>query len=232
MIQVRRSEDRGHFDHGWLDTWHTFSFAGYRDSAHMGFGSLRVMNEDRIRPGAGFGMHGHRDMEILSYVLEGRLEHRDSMGNGAVLGAGSFQRMTAGTGVEHSEFNPSREEPVHLYQIWIRPRTRGLTPEYEEWTYENGLEQNRLLLVASGDGRDGAMKIHQDADVYVVRLEPGRVLQHTIGNPRRVWLQVIRGSVQVDQEELAAGDGAAIHDEAMLSLMAQAGSEVMLFDMA
>src|ERR1051326_988262 len=167
MIRVRKAAERGHFDHGWLDTHHTFAFGDYYDPAHMGFRSLRVINDDRVHPGQGFGMHGHRDMEIVTYVLEGALEHKDSMGNGSVLKAGELQRMTAGTGVRHSEFNPSAREPVHLYQIWLLPERRGLEPGYEERRFDQEEKRNRLRLVASPEGRLDSLKIHQDADLYL-----------------------------------------------------------------
>ncbi|MBK8267845.1 MAG: pirin family protein [Planctomycetes bacterium] len=232
MIQVRRNSDRGHFDHGWLNTYHTFSFGDYHDPAHMAFRSLRVMNEDWVAAAKGFGMHGHRDMEIVTYVLEGELEHRDSMGNGSILRAGDFQRMTAGTGVRHSEFNPSPTDTTHLYQIWLLPERPGLTPSYEELRRENRTDEEGLRLVASGDRRDGALAVNQDARIYLGRIEKGNRLIHTIDRSRHGWLQVLRGGVLLNDLPLAAGDGAAIHDESDLQIAADVNSEVMLFDLA
>lgn len=231
MITVRKSNERGHANHGWLDTYHTFSFATYRDPAHMRFRSLRVMNEDWIAPGQGFGRHPHADMEIITYVLEGQLEHQDSMGNGSVLRAGDFQRMSAGTGIEHSEFNPSADEPVHLYQIWLYPRERGHQPSYEDRTFDPAEKQDRLRLVASSDGRDDSLTIHQDADVYLASLAAGKEVSHELKPGRHAWLQVLRGNVHVAGHKLAAGDGAAISDEAAVQLTAVDRAEVMLFDL-
>ncbi len=231
MIAVRRSHERGHANHGWLNTYHTFSFADYHDPAQMGFRSLRVMNEDRVAPGQGFGAHPHRDMEIISYVLDGALEHRDSMGNGSVLHAGDFQRITAGTGVQHSEFNPSASEPVHFYQIWLFPNERGLQPSYEERSFSPTEKQDRLRLVASRDGRQGSLTIHQDADVFLSQLEAGRHVSHALAGGRHAWLQVLRGSVQLNEQVLTAGDGAAASELAELSLTAVEAAEVMLFDL-
>jgi hypothetical protein len=231
MIAVRRSHERGHANHGWLNTYHTFSFADYHDPANMGFRSLRVMNEDRVAPGQGFGAHPHRDMEIISYVLEGALEHRDSMGNGSVLHAGDFQRITAGTGVQHSEFNPSASEPVHFYQIWLFPNKRGLDPSYEERSFSPSQKHDRLRLVASRDGREGSLTIHQDADVFLGQLEAGTHVSHAMAGGRHAWLQVLRGSVQLNEQALAEGDGAAVSELAELSLTAVDAAEVMLFDL-
>ncbi|HEY8503025.1 MAG TPA: pirin family protein [Gemmataceae bacterium] len=232
MIQVRRSAERGHFNHGWLDTFHTFSFAGYYDPDHMGFRALRVINEDRVRPGAGFGTHGHRDMEIVTYVLEGALQHRDSMGNGSVLRPGEFQRMSAGTGVEHSEFNPSDSEPVHLYQIWLLPDRRGHEPSYEQKDFPEAEKQDRLRLVASPDGRDSSLTIHQDAFVYLTRLGDGREVAHALGPGRHAWLQVLRGGAGLNGQPLEAGDGAAVSGEAGITLRGRGDAELMLFDLA
>ena len=232
MITIRKSAERGHFDHGWLDTYHTFSFADYHDPAHMRFRSLRVMNEDRVAPGQGFGRHPHQDMEIVTYVLDGRLEHRDSMGNGSVIEAGNFQRMTAGTGVEHSEFNPSPNEPVHLYQIWILPNQRGLEPSYEERFFPASEKQDRLRLVASQDGRAGSLTIHQDADVYLSALCGGASVSHALRPGRHAWLQVLRGRIRLGDQELAAGDAAALSDQPEVSLSAMEPAEVMLFDLS
>src|SRR4051794_4156390 len=206
MIRIRKAGERGHFDHGWLDTYHTFSFADYYDSAHMGFRALRVINEDRVRPGHGFGMHGHRDMEIVTCVLEGALQHRDSLGSGAVLRPGELQRITAGTGVMHSEFNPSATEPVHLYQIWLLPERKGLTPDYEQRAFDPGERDGRLRLVASRDGRDGSLTVHQDAELYLATLRPGGRVRHELRDGRHAWLQVARGGVTVNGRSLSEGD--------------------------
>jgi redox-sensitive bicupin YhaK (pirin superfamily) len=232
MFTIRRSGERGHFNHGWLDTYHTFSFSDYYDPEHMGFRSLRVMNEDRVDPGQGFGMHPHRDMEIVTYVLEGELEHRDSLGNGEVLRPGEFQRMTAGTGIRHSEFNPSRTKPVHLYQIWLLPRVAGLKPSYEQCEIPEAERQGRLRLVASPDGKDGSLTIQQDARVYLSTLAPDSELKHGIDRDRHVWLQVLRGTVTIGGKSLGAGDGLAVSDEPGLVIAAKAPAEVMLFDLA
>jgi len=231
MITVRKSNERGHANHGWLDSYHTFSFADYRDPAHVHFRSLRVMNEDRVAPGQGFGRHPHDNMEIVTYVLDGQLEHQDSMGNGSILHAGEFQRMTAGTGVEHSEFNPSATEPVHLYQIWLFPGERGLEPSYEERKFDQSEKQDRLRLVASPDGRDDSLTIHQDARIYLGNLSPGKEVSHALAPNRHAWLQVLRGRVQVGDQQLSAGDAAAVSDETSLQLAAVDAAEVMLFDL-
>ena len=232
MIRIRRSAERGHFDHGWLDTYHTFSFASYRDPEHMGFRSLRVMNEDRVEPGQGFGMHGHRDMEIVTYVLEGALEHRDNMGNGAVLRPGEFQRMSAGTGIEHSEFNPSDSEPVHLYQIWLFPERKGLPPSYEQRDFPTEEKRNRLRVVASRDAREGSLAIQQDAAIYLSALDAGQAVTHKLLPARHAWLQVLRGQVEFGGHQLAPGDGAAVSEEPALTIRAVEPSEVMLFNLA
>jgi len=232
MIQVRKAAERGHFDHGWLDTYHTFSFGDYYDPAHMGFRSLRVINDDRVQPGQGFGMHGHRDMEIVTYVLDGALAHQDSMGNGSILRASELQRMTAGTGVRHSEFNPSDTAWVHLYQIWLLPQRKGLTPSYEQLAVGQEEKRGRFRLVASPDGSDGSLTIHQDARLYLARLLPGEAAAQEIDRGRAAWLQVLRGSMNVLGHDLAAGDGAAVTDESAVSLQATVPSEVLLFDLA
>jgi redox-sensitive bicupin YhaK (pirin superfamily) len=232
MIAVRPAAERGHADHGWLDTRHTFSFASYHDPRHMGFRSLRVINEDRVKPGEGFGTHAHRDMEILTWVLEGALEHKDSMGNGSVIRPGDLQRMSAGTGVTHSEFNPSREEPVHFLQIWLLPRERGLPPGYEQKGFPEEERRGRLRLIAAGDGRDGAVTIHQDADLWTALLEPGESVRHALAPGRYAWLHVARGAVSLNGSTLGAGDGAAVSDEAALEIAGAADAEVMLFDLA
>jgi redox-sensitive bicupin YhaK (pirin superfamily) len=232
MIQVRKATERGHFDHGWLDTYHTFAFADYYDPAHLGFRSLRVINDDRVAPGQGFGMHGHRDMEIVTYVLDGALEHKDSMGNGSIIRAGELQRMTAGTGVRHSEFNPSKTEWVHLYQIWLLPQRKGLEPSYEELAVGEEEQRGRFRLVASPDGAAGGLTIHQDARLYVARLLPGETAAQEIERGRAAWLQVLRGSVNVLGHDLAAGDGVAVTEESAISVQVTVPSEVLLFDLA
>jgi redox-sensitive bicupin YhaK (pirin superfamily) len=232
MLRVRRANDRGHFDHGWLDTFHTFSFGDYYDPVNVSFRALRVMNEDRVAPGQGFGMHGHRDMEIVTIVLSGSLAHRDSLGNGETLRPGEFQRMTAGTGIRHSEFNPSETEPVHLYQIWLLPERQGLEPSYEQRAFALEERQNRLQTVASRDAEYGALKIHQDARIMLANLDVGRTATHTIAAGRHAWLQVLRGSVTANGEALAAGDGLAASDVAALSITAAEPAELLLFDLA
>ena len=231
MIQIRKAADRGHAQYDWLDTWHTFSFDTYHDPAHMGFRSLRVMNEDRVQPGQGFGMHGHRDMEIVTYVLEGALEHKDNMGNGSIIHAGEFQRMSAGTGIRHGEFNPSQTEPVHLYQIWLLPATKGLKPSYEQQTFSEEEKQGKLLLVASPEA-DGALTIHQDARIFLSSLRSDDQLFHALQPGRHAWVQVLRGAVDINGQRLAVSDGAAVSDELSVTLRAAEPSEVMLFDLA
>jgi redox-sensitive bicupin YhaK (pirin superfamily) len=232
MIAIRRGQDRGHFDHGWLDTYHTFSFADYFDPAQMGFRSLRVMNEDLVAPGMGFGMHGHRDMEIVTYVLSGALEHKDNLGHGEALRPGELQRMTAGTGIRHSEFNPSKGEPVHLYQIWLLPRESGLTPGYEQKAFPASERHNRLRLVASPAGDDGSLTIQQDARLYLATLDDGSSVEHGLSAGRHAWLQVLRGAVELNGTALATSDGAAISGETRLNVTATAPAEVLLFDLA
>jgi hypothetical protein len=232
MIVVRPSEERGKANHGWLDSRHTFSFADYHDPRHMGFGALRVINEDRVAPGAGFGTHPHRDMEIISYVLEGALEHKDSIGTGSVIRPGDVQRMSAGTGVQHSEFNASRSEPVHFLQIWVIPHRVGLKPSYEQKSFTAAERTNALRLVASPDGRDGSLTVHQDAKLYSGVLLPGGATQLELPAGRHVWVQVARGAVTVNGRALAEGDGAAILDEPALELASDEGAEVLVFDLA
>lgn len=232
MIRLRPSGERGHFDHGWLDTYHTFSFAGYHDREHMGFRALRVINEDRVHPGGGFGTHGHRDMEIVTLVLSGALEHRDSLGNGSVLGTGELQRMSAGTGIEHSEFNPSESEPVHLYQIWLRPERPGLTPSYEQRPIVGVGDGPGLRLVASPDGRDGSLTIHQDAALYLATLDGGAALDHALAPGRHAWVQVLRGAIALNGQPMSAGDGAAVSEEDRLELRSDGSAEVLIFDLA
>jgi redox-sensitive bicupin YhaK (pirin superfamily) len=230
MIQIRKAQDRGHFDHGWLDTYHTFSFADYYDPPFMGFRALRVINEDRVAPGRGFGTHSHRDMEIVTYVLDGELEHRDNMGTGSVIRPGEVQRMSAGTGVLHSEVNPSREHPVHFLQIWILPERRGIKPEYEQKAFPTEERNGKLRLVASRDGAEGSLKIHQDAKLFAGTLRNGDPVEYELKPGRYGWLQVARGSVDLNGQKLNAGDGAAIEDERTLTLRGQ-DAEVLLFDL-
>lgn len=232
MKQVRRGSERGHFNHGWLDTYHTFSFGEYYDPDRMGFRSLRVINEDLVASGQGFGMHGHRDMEIVTLVLEGALEHRDSLGNGEVLQPGELQRMTAGTGIRHSEFNPSATEPVHLYQIWLLPERPGLQPSYEQKRFDPAEQQGRWQLVASPDGRQGSLVIHQDATLSLAKVLPGEKLSRAFDANRHGWLQVLRGQLAVDGLQLAAGDGLVLSDESELTIEAQERAELLLFDLA
>lgn len=232
MISIRKSEDRGHFDLGWLDTYHTFSFDRYYDPAHMHFRSLRVLNEDRVQPSNGFPTHSHRDMEILTYILSGELEHSDSMGNGSVIRPGDVQRMSAGSGVSHSEFNPSDTETVHLLQIWILPERHGMSPSYEEKRFSDEERRGRLRLIAANDGRDGAVTIHQDVRVYAAVLGAGQAVAHPLNENRHAWLQVARGSITLNEVELKQGDGARVSGESELRLMADDPAEVLLFDLA
>ena len=232
MITLRPAAERGHANHGWLDTWHTFSYADYHDPAHTSFRDLRVINEDWVEPGAGFGTHPHRDMEIITYVLGGALEHKDSMGSGSIIRPGDVQRMSAGTGVTHSEFNPSDSERVHLLQIWILPEHRGLTPEYEQKTFPEPERRNRLRLVAARDGREGALTIHQDVDLYAAVLDRGTQIAKTLGADRYAWLQVVRGALVLNGLPMKAGDGAAVSGEPRIDLRADTEAEALLFDLA
>jgi quercetin 2,3-dioxygenase len=232
MITVRKAADRGSVNLGWLDSKHTFSFGGYHDPDHMGFGKLRVINDDRVEPGQGFGTHPHRDMEIISYVIDGALEHKDSMGNGSVMHANDVQRMTAGSGVTHSEFNHSNDAPVHFLQIWIEPEKNSLPPDYEQKSFATDEKRDQLRLIASRDGRQGSLQVHQDADLYASVLSSGTGLMHTFATGRRGWVQIVNGSVQVNGEALCTGDGAAIEDVTELSLHAQSEAEFLLFDLA
>ena len=232
MIQIRKASERGHANHGWLDTYHTFSFASYRDPEHMGFRSLRVMNEDFVSPGQGFGTHPHRDMEIVTYVLEGALEHQDSMGNGEILRPGEFQRMSAGTGITHSEFNPSSNEPVHLYQIWLLPQRSGIEPSYEQKRFSEEERHNQLRLVASPDAAEGSLAIHQDARIYLATIDAGSSAESTLATGRFAWLQVLRGSVLLNGQPMSTSDGAAISETTQLKIEANSDAEVMLFDLA
>jgi quercetin 2,3-dioxygenase len=231
MLSIRRSHERGHSHQGWLDTYHSFSFADYYDPNHMGFSALRVINEDRVAPGTGFPMHPHQDMEIITYVLEGALEHKDSMGNGSVIRPGDVQRMSAGTGVRHSEYNPSKDEPVHLLQIWILPDRGGVTPSYEQRRFPPEEIQGRLRTVASPDGGDDSVTIHQDARLYAARLAGGEPLVYELGEGRSAWLQVARGTAVLNGERLAAGDGVAIQGEPSVTIAADPETEVLLFDL-
>jgi quercetin 2,3-dioxygenase len=231
MITVRKASERGHFDHGWLNTYHTFSFDQYYDPRYMGFRTLRVINEDYVAPGRGFPTHGHRDMEIITYVLEGALQHQDSMGNGSVIHPGEVQRMTAGTGVRHSEHNASQTEPVHLLQIWILPNTVGLKPGYEQKNFTEDERQNKLRLIASSNSSNGSVTVHQDVSLYASILESGAKVRHSTKATRYGWLQVARGSVDVNGELARQGDGAVIVGESDLEIVAQEPAEILLFDL-
>jgi redox-sensitive bicupin YhaK (pirin superfamily) len=232
MIVRRPANERGRTQIGWLDSWHSFSFGDYYDPAHVDFRSLRVLNDDRVAAGQGFGMHPHRDMEIITYMLSGALEHKDSLGTGSVIRPGEVQRMSAGTGIRHSEFNPSPTEPAHLLQIWFTPERRGLEPGYEQKAFPEGERSNRWRLVASPDGRDGSVTIHQDAAMYVTSLNAGKTATHELGRDRYGWLQVARGAVTLNGQPLQTGDGAAASDESALTVSATEPAEVVLFDLA
>ena len=231
MITIRKANDRGHANHGWLDSYHTFSFADYYDPKFMGFRSLRVINEDQIAAKRGFGTHSHRDMEIITYVLEGALEHQDSMGNRSVMRPGEVQRMTAGTGVSHSEYNHSDREATHLLQIWILPETRGLEPGYEQKAYSDAEKRGKLCLIASQDGRDGSVKVHQDLNLYATVLGEGEQVNFSVKGDRQVWVQVARGSVVLNGQLLAQGDAAAVSQETTLNLTGKEPAEVLVFDL-
>jgi hypothetical protein len=231
MLTVRKAGERGHANHGWLDTWHTFSFADYYDASEMGFGALRVINDDKVEPGQGFGMHGHRDMEIITYVLEGALEHKDSMGNGSVIRPGDVQRMSAGTGVRHSEFNPSREKRVHLLQIWIEPRITGVRPSYEEKQFGTEDKKGRLRLIASPDGRDGSVTIHQDATVHAALLNGKDAVAHRLAPGRRAYVHVARGAVKMNGVELKGGDGVKLTEESEIKFSGAKQAELLIFDL-
>ncbi|MGF1590138.1 MAG: pirin family protein [Pleurocapsa sp.] len=233
MITVRHKDERGIANFGWLDSRHTFSFGNYYDPQQMGFASLRVINEDKIIPSKGFGTHGHRDMEIITYVLAGELEHRDSMGNGSIIRPGDVQRMSAGTGVRHSEFNASDTNPVHLLQIWIMPEENGLQPSYEEKNFGKEQRKGKLRLIGSRDGRDNSVTIHQDVDLYLASLNQSDRLTYQINDHRAVWLQVTQGEVKLNDRLLQAGDGAAIIKEAEIAISGNSSdSEILLFDLA
>jgi hypothetical protein len=231
MIILRKSEERGHADRGWLDSYHTFSFADYHDPQHMGFGSLRVINEDRVQPGKGFGTHGHRDMEIITYILNGALEHKDSMGNGSVIRPGDVQRMSAGKGVQHSEFNPSQSELVHLLQIWIEPNVIGIEPGYEEKNFDAASKRGRLKLVASSDGRDGSVTIHQDASVYAALIDGAERVTHRLEPQRKAYVHIARGKVTVNGNELGAGDALKASGESEIVIESGDNAEILLFDL-
>lgn len=230
-MEVRKSHERGHANHGWLNSFHSFSFADYYDTKHMGFGPLRVINEDRVKPGMGFGTHGHRDMEIISYVLAGALEHKDSMGNGSVLRPGAVQRMSAGTGVMHSEYNPSPNEPVHFLQIWIQPDVRGIAPSYEEKFFDANEKRAALKLVASPDGRDGSVLIHQDAYLYASLLDGAERVTHELAAGRLAYVHVVRGKVGANGQLLEAGDALKLSGATKLVLENASDAEILLFDL-
>ena len=231
MISLRKASERGHADHGWLDTYHSFSFADYYDPDHMGFASLRVINEDRVAPGGGFPTHGHRDMEIITYVLEGALQHKDSMGNGSVIRPGDVQRMSAGTGITHSESNASTSEFVHLLQIWIIPDKTGVVPSYEQKYFAPGEKQHQLRLIASPDGRDGSVRIEHDGFVYASLLDGGDELTHMLAPGRKAYVQVARGALSVNDKKVTAGDGVMLEDEHEVRLSDAQQAEVLLFDL-
>ena len=232
MYRIRKANERGHAHYGWLDTYHTFSFADYYDPEHRRFRSLRVINEDRVSPGQGFGTHPHADMEIITYVLDGELKHRDSMGNGEVIKAGELQRMSAGTGITHSEFNPSKTTPVHLYQIWLLPERKGIEPSYEQKRFDPHGRKNSWQLVASQQPENGAMKIHQDVGLFLADLKAKQSIKFPIKDGRHLWLQVLRGSVSTNNFALHAGDGLSVSEEESLNLLAESQSELLLFDLA
>ena len=232
MLTLRRAQERGHFNFGWLDTFHTFSFGDYHDPRFMGFRSLRVINEDRVHPGGSFPTHAHRNMEIITYVLEGALEHRDSMGNGSIIRPGDTQRMSAGTGVAHSEANPSADESVHLLQIWILPDERGNKPGYEQKTFDDNEKRGRLRLIASPDGREGSVTIHQDAFLYASLLAAGETVTHELTAGRYAWAQVARGAIEINGQSLEQSDGASLSDETLLTINAREDSEILLFDLS
>jgi redox-sensitive bicupin YhaK (pirin superfamily) len=232
MIEVRKSDERGHAEHGWLNSYHSFSFADYYDPQHMGFGALRVINEDRIAPGTGFGAHGHRDMEIISYVLEGELAHKDNIGNGSVIRPGDVQRMSAGRGVMHSEFNHSQEHPTHFLQIWIEPNVHGITPGYEEKRFEEGEKKGCLRLIASPDGTQGSVTIHQDAKIYAGLFNESERALYSLAAGRRVYVHVVRGEIRINDVELKAGDALKAADIETIQVSQGHDAEILLFDLA
>jgi redox-sensitive bicupin YhaK (pirin superfamily) len=231
MLMIRKSAERGHADRGWLDSYHTFSFASYYDANFMGFGNLRVINEDRVQPNMGFPTHSHQDMEIVTYVIEGALEHKDSMGNSSVIRPGEVQRMSAGTGVSHSEYNHSDQELVHLLQIWILPEQQGLPAGYEQKMYSETEKRGQLRLVGSRDGRDGSVTIHQDVNLYASVLDAGEKIDYEIKGDRNIWLQVVKGDITVNGQDISAGDAVAMKDESQLVLSAITNTEFLLFDL-
>jgi hypothetical protein len=231
VIDVRSAEERGHTQWGWLDSWHTFSFGDYHDPEHMGFRSLRVLNDDRVQPGQGFGTHGHRDMEILSYVLEGALEHKDSSGGGGVIRPGEIQFMRAGRGVMHSEYNHSKVDPVHFLQVWIVPDRRGLKPTYGQKAFDRDLARRSLVLLASKDGREKSIQVEQDVDVWMTRLGDGELRELPIAPGRHVWVHVARGSASLNGTSLREGDGAGVSGEEALRFLGGDGAEVLVFDL-
>lgn len=231
MLRIRRANDRGHFDHGWLETYHTFSFGEYIDREFMYFRTLRVLNEDWIQPGQGFGTHPHRDMEIITIVVSGALEHKDSLGNGSIIRPGEVQCMSAGTGILHSEFNPSQADIVHLLQIWIVPERNGLTPDYEQKSNDIAAKKGRFCLVASPDSSDGTVTIHQDVSLFLSLISPGETMTFELAENRHAWIQVVRGSLTFNETSLKAGDGAAISAESALNLTGKEESELLLFDL-
>ena len=232
MISLRKAQARGHANYGWLNTYHTFSFANYFDSEYMGFRSLRVINEDTVSPGGGFGTHGHRDMEIITYVLEGALEHKDSTGNGAVLHPGEVQHMSAGTGIMHSEYNHSKSEPVHFLQIWLLPDTKGLKPTYDQRAFDIAQNSGNLKLVAAKDGKNGAIKVNQDVDLFAGVLKKGDLISYSLASNRHGWIQVARGEINLNELPLEAGDGVALSDVADVTIEAHSDAEILFFDLA
>lgn len=232
MITLRKAEERGHANHGWLNTYHTFSFANYYDRDYLGFRSLRVINEDRVEPGGGFPTHGHRDMEIITYVLNGALEHKDSLGNGSIIQPGEVQRMSAGTGILHSEYNPSKTDAVHLLQIWLLPDTQNLEPSYEQKQFAIADNPGQLHLVAAPNGKNGAVTVHQDVELYAGILSPGETITYNLSPQRHAWLQVAQGSILLNEHLLKAGDGVAVSDEEKLSITAQEQASILLFDLS
>jgi redox-sensitive bicupin YhaK (pirin superfamily) len=230
-MEIRRADERGHAQHGWLDSFHSFSFADYHDADHMGFGPLRVINEDRVQPGMGFGTHGHRDMEIITYVLSGRLEHKDSIGTGSVIAPGDVQSMSAGRGVRHSEYNPSQDEPTHFLQIWIEPNVSGIEPRYQQTHVADDAKRGRLRLIASPDGEDGSVRIRQDASVYAALVTGDEAVTHQLAPGRRAYVHIVRGSAHVNTQALAAGDAAKIEGEPAIRIDHADGAEILLFDL-
>ena len=231
MMKVRKANERGHFDHGWLDTNHTFSFGDYHDPDHMGFGALRVINEDYIAAADGFPTHPHRDMEIISYVVDGAIEHKDTMGNTTIIKPGEVQKMTAGTGIQHSEYNYCPDKKTHILQIWILPDKKDYTPSYGQMSIEASLKKDKIILAASKDGRKGSLSINQDADVYVAKFKSGEKYDFEMRSGRKGWIQIVKGLLKVGDIELAAGDGLAISDQSLLRMQANAAAEFLLFDL-